>query len=151
MATVIVSKTVEAPISSVWKTWDNFGDIDTFNPALKQSFLIDGSAHTGLGAKRQCDLADGKNYIREEIVGYTTEKQIKINIYDGSVPLKKALATFDFVAPTARQTKVTMTMTFTPKFGLLGLLLIPLMKPQFKKDMAALLDANATHVEKTMG
>ncbi len=151
MATVIVSKVVRVPLSTVWNTWDKFGDIDTFNPALNRSFLLDGSAKTGLGAKRQCDFADGKNYIREQIVGYVKEKKLEVDIYDGTVPLKTAMATFDFDMQTAHQTKVTMTMTFTPKFGLLGRVLIPMMKPQFKKDMAALLDANAVHIEKSMG
>lgn len=150
MATVIVSKVLRAPISAVWNTWDKFGEIDTFNPALNRSILIDGSAETGLGAKRQCDFADGKNYIREEIIGYVKEKKLEVNIYDGTVPLKTATATFDFVVQTPHQTKVTMTMTFTPKFGVLGLVLIPLMKPQFKKDMAALLDANAAYTQKVM-
>jgi hypothetical protein len=74
MARVVVEQIFKSPISDVWKSWDKFGDIDAFNPNLKRSFLLEGSHSTGLGATRQCDLADGKNYIREKIIAYSPPK-----------------------------------------------------------------------------
>ena len=96
MARVIVRKTVNAHVSRVWDSWDAFGDIDRFNPHLKRSFLLPDSSATGLGAKRQCDMADGKNYVREKIIGYQPERRLEIDFFDGTMPLKSAKATFDF-------------------------------------------------------
>ena len=148
MARVTVTKTVKAAVSDVWKSWDAFGDIDRFNPQLKRSFLLQDSSPTGLGAARQCDLADGKNYIREKIVGYEPERKLEIDIYEGTMPLKSARATFDFREQGTSQTEVSMTMNFVPKFGLLGALMIPMMKPQFKKVLQSMLDSNAAYVER---
>lgn len=148
MAEVTVTNVVNAPVSEVWASWDDYGNIVRFNPNLKGShLLLDGKA-TGLGAKRQCDLADGKNHIREEIVGYTPLREIVVDIYDGTMPLNSAKATIRFDQQGVSRTKVTMTMEFTPKMGLLGKAMIPIMKPMFRKMLNALLVANAAFVER---
>jgi hypothetical protein len=149
MARVVVDQIVKSPVSDVWQSWDKFGDIDAFNPNLKRSFLLEGSISTGLGATRQCDLADGKNYIREKIIAYSPEKSMKVEIYEGTVPLKSATAQIDFAALGPQKTQITFTIDFTPKFGPLGAFLIPMMKPQFKKDIGALLTKNAAFVERS--
>lgn len=148
MAQVTVATRVKAPIAKVWESWDAFADISIFNPNLKASYLLEGSQETGLGAKRQCDFADGKNHIREEIIGYEPHKRLVLDIYDGTVPLKRAKATLLFGTRTLNETDVTMTMEFTPKLGLLGALMVPIMKPRFRKALAALLEANAAFVER---
>lgn len=147
MAKVSALQTVNATIPEVWLSWDQFGTIDAFNPNLKRSFLLDGSAATGLGATRQCDFKDGKNYIRERIIEYRPEEMMKVDIYDGTVPLKSATAQINLAAKGVGQTEVTFTIDFKPKFGLLGKFLVPLMKPQFKKDITSLLKKNADFIE----
>ena len=148
MASVTVSTIVNAPISQVWQSWDAFGDIDQFNPNLKRSFLLEGSSATGLGATRQCDMADGKNYIRERIVDYVPQRRLEIDFYELSMPLKSARATFNFHEKDATSTEVVMKMDFVPKFGPFGALMIPIMKPQFKKMLMAMLEGNAAYVER---
>lgn len=147
MAKVSVKQIINATISDVWRSWDQFGTIDTFNPNLARSFLLDGSAPTGLGAKRQCDFKDGKNYIREEIVAYHPEDMMKVDIYDGTAPIKAATAEIKLTAVSANQTSIVFTIEFTPKFGFFGKLLIPLMKSQFRKDISGLLLKNAEYVQ----
>jgi hypothetical protein len=44
-------------------------------------------------------------------------------------------------------TEAIFTMTFVPKMGLLGRVLIPLMKTQFRKDISKLFDGNKMYVE----
>ena len=146
MANVTVTRTVNAPIDQVWPSWDDFGAIAKFNPNLNGSNLINNSQGSGLGAMRQCDMSDGKNYIREKVVEYQPHQKLVIDIYDGTMPLKRALATFNFKTR-GQKTDVTMSMDFTPRFGLLGKLMVPLMKPQFRKMMASLLKGNADYVE----
>ncbi|MEM7056052.1 MAG: SRPBCC family protein [Pseudomonadota bacterium] len=153
MAKVAVTTTVKAPLEQVWASWDDFGNIYRFNPNLKGSYLLPGSQPTGPGARRQCDLADGKNYIREKIIGYQDQKEMVIDIYEGTMPLKSAVAILSFRSTGSDQTVVTMEMDFKPKFGPIGALMVPMMKPKFRQMLQALLDANAAYVEngKTAG
>lgn len=149
MAKVTVERTVNAPVAKVWEAWDDFGNIARFNPGIAASRLINNSAETGLDAQRQCDFtADGKQYIRERVIGYQPQKQLRIDIYEGTVPLKEAQATIDFEALGPEQTRVRFTMEFTPKMGLLGTLMVPMMKTKFAKMLGGLLDANAAYVTK---
>lgn len=147
MAKVTVTQIVNAPLENVWASWDDFGNIADFNPNLKSSHLLKNGIESGVGAKRQCDLADGKNYIREKIVEYVPQQKIVIDIYEGTMPLDSAIATLDFGRTGDGQTRVVMTMRFKPKFGLLGALMVPMMKAQFSKMLQRLLDTNASHVE----
>lgn len=151
MARVTKTQIVEAPISRVWASWDKFADIKHFHPDLKDSYLLDQSEPTGLGATRQCDFSDGKTVLRERIVEYTPERRIVIDIYESSVPLRSALATLEFKAMGERRTKVTMQMDFVPKMGIVGKLLIPMMKKQFAKGLSGLLAGNAAYVERMAG
>ena len=148
MAKVSVTRTVDAPLDKLWASWDDFGAIYRFNPNLKGSFILDGSAKTGLGAERQCDLSDGKNYIQERIVEYAPHRRLVIDVYNGTLPLKSAVASFDLKSLGPDRSEVTMTMEFKPKFGLLGKLMVPMMKPQFRKLLGKLLDGNKAFVER---
>lgn len=147
MAKVEIKRTINAPVAKVWESWNDYGNIDKFNPNLNRSFLIEGSGETGLGAKRQCDLNDGKNYIQEKVIEYIPERRIAIDVYNGTMPLKRAIATADMKPLGANRTELTFTMEFTPKFGLIGRLMIPLMKPQFRKLLGKLMDGNKAFVE----
>ncbi|PCH45760.1 MAG: hypothetical protein COC23_05585 [Hyphomicrobiales bacterium] len=148
MALVKVKQLVNAPVSRVWESWDNYADIYRFNPNLKKSYLIGDSADTGRGATRQCDFADGKNYVRERLIEYVPGKKLVVDIYDGTVPLKSATATITLSPIGSEKTEVTMAMEFVPKMGLLGRLLVPLMKIKFGNALRGLLAGNAAYVER---
>lgn len=150
MAKVKVQKIINAPVSEVWKTWDDFGEISQFNPNVRASFLLHDSAETGKGAMRQCDFSDGKNHVRERIIGYEPGKRMVVDIYEGTVPLKRAVAEVSFQALGNSRTRVTMQMDFVPKMGLLGTMMIPMMKSQFRKAITELLRGNAAFVERGM-
>ncbi len=148
MATISVEKIVQAPVSEVWATWDDFGGIYRFNPNLSGSHLLEGSAPTGLGATRQCDLIDGKNYIQERVIDYVPNKRMVLDVFNGTVPVKNARAEIELRPVDDNSTAVSMTMHFEPKMGVLGKLMLPLMKPQFRKLLTKLLEGNAAYVEK---
>ncbi len=147
MATVTVERLVNAPLPAVWASWDDFGGIYRFNPNIRGSFLLEGSKATGLGATRQCDLTDGKNYIQERIVDYVPKQRLVIDIFNGTLPIKNAMVEFDLHVEDDDSTRVRTTMHFEPKQGILGRLMLPLMKPQLKKMLGKLLDGNAAYVE----
>lgn len=146
MATLSREHIVNAGIEDTWATWDDFPNIANFHPDVTKSFTISGTAPTGIGAERKCEFGQ-KDYILERIVGYTPQKQIVIDLYELSFPIRDAVATFDFVAVDANRTRVTMTMQFTPKMGLLGKMMLPVMKRQFGAALAKLLENNARYVE----
>ncbi len=146
MQTIQVQKIVNAPIEKVWASWDDFANIDKFNPSITASRLLSGDS-TGIGARRECDLKDGKNWVREKIVDYVPLKRMGIQIYDSSMPIKTMLANVTFRAVTEAETEVVFRAEFEPKMGFLGKLMAPLMKRQFRPMLASMLDGNAAYVE----
>lgn len=72
---------------------------------------------------------------------------MKIDVYDGSLPLKSMTASIEVEKISERRTRVRFTADFVPKFGILGKLMAPLMKRQFEPLLQALLDGNAKYVE----
>lgn len=147
MASLETSIIVNAPLSQVWASWDDFGNIYIYNPNLNGSHLINNSAASGMGAERRCDLSDGKNHILERVIAYEPEKMMKVDIYEGTVPLKRAFATLTFSALGPNRTQVGFAFEFTPKMGVLGRLMVPMIKRQFRGALDGLLAANKAFVE----
>ena len=148
MAQVSVTRTVAAPLDKLWTSWDDYGNIARFNPNLNASYLTGTKQETGDGATRQCDLADGKTYLRERITGYQPHRRLDIDIYESNMPIKNVSAVFDFRSLGPERSEVTMTMRFTPPMAPIGYLMLPMMRPQLRKAMAALLDGNKAYVER---
>ena len=147
MPMITVTETVEAPVEKVFATWNDFGNIDRYNPNLSRSFLINDSAAGGLGAMRQCDLSDGKNHVRERIIGFVEDQQIQLEIFESTVPIKYALVTVDFKPLAADRTHVSFRFDFTPKMGVLGKMMGPLIKGPMRKALVALLTGNKAYLE----
>lgn len=139
----------DAPLDRLRASWDDFGAVYHFNPNLKGSFILDNSAYTEPGAEGQCDLSDGKNDIQERIVKYAPHRRLVIDVCNSTLPLKSAVASFDLKSLGPDRAEVTMTFEFKPKFGLLGRLMVPIMKPQFRKLLGRLLDGNKAFVERS--
>lgn len=148
MPEVSVITIINAHVEEVWNAWDDYAHIEKFNPNLSRSFLLDGSQATGLGAERQCTLTDGKNYIQERIVEYRPNQRMKVEIFNGTFPLKDNYATIDMRQTGPNRTELHFKMEFEPKYGLLGRLMVPMMKPQFRKLLRKLIDANKAYIER---
>lgn len=58
----------------------------------------------------------------------------------------EAIATLKFKQIGGNQTEVTMIMEFEPKMGILGKLMVPMMKSKFKGMLNALLAGNEAFV-----
>ena len=148
MARVTVAKRIDAPVEAVWHSWEDFGNVYRFNPNLKHSRLLSGPAGAiGIGSERHCDLADGKNWIRERIVDVRPQKSLAVEVYDGTMPMKSMVATVTFEAIKGNRSRVRMSVDFEPKPGIVGRLMVPLMRRQFRAMLQAFLDCNAAHVE----
>ena len=148
MADFRKQQTVNASISEVWNILDDFGSIADWHPGLRQSALLENSPHTGSGARRRCDFADGKHYILEEIVGYEDGRMMQVQIYGGNIPVKTSKITFRVQPLSPDQTRISAEVAFKLKGGLLGEMFKPLAKIQLGKDISKLLSANKHHAER---
>ena len=147
MAKVTVSKRIDAPVEDVFSSWDDFGNIYRFHPGLSSSHLLsDAAAPTGVGTERQCNLADEKNWVKERVEEYVPNQRIVISVYDTSMPVKTMLATVEFEPISENRSRIRLTAEFEPKMGLLGKLMVPLMKRQFRSLLTQMLESNADYV-----
>ena len=147
MYNLTVAKTLNAPREAVWASWADFGNVAVWHPFVAHSKLLgDPTEPVQVGSRRQCDLADGKNVVRERIVEFAPLERLKIDLYEGTMPMKTAVATVSFGAPDAARTRLVLSMDFEPKHGLLGKLMAPMIRRQFKRMFGELLEANERHV-----
>ena len=147
MPTVTVTRTIAARPEEIWSSWADFGAVDRFHPGIAASRLLPGSAPGGVGASRQCDLKPGgEAYVHERVVESRENERMVVDIYDGTVPLKRARATLDLDAVGPKRTHVAMTMEFAPGMGPLGWLMAPMMKRQFRSMLDRVLEGNDAYV-----
>jgi len=149
MAKVKVYKRINAEVKKVYASWnDDYSNIYKYNPNLKHSHILKESPRqSGLGALRQCDMKDGKNWIKEKVIKTEKNKLLVLDIYEGTLPFKTAIASIEFEEVSPVQTDVIFTMDFKPKMGIFGLILVPLMKKMFKPSLQSLLDGSADFIE----
>jgi hypothetical protein len=135
MPTITVTRKSKATPAAAWALMSDFGAIDVFNPTLKESHLLDGSCEIGLGAERQCTLKDGRNYIHERVVDWQEGRSYRIEVFGGTMPMDDITAELA-VAPEPKGSTLRMTMTYRPRWGLLGRLIDPLvLRPMMRHTM----------------
>ena len=120
MAHLRVTHSTTASPAACWALMSNFVNIDFFNPNLKSSHLLAGSPEHGVGMTRQCDLIDGKNYIREKVIDWQEGRSYTVDIYDGTMPVRKSKTTLGLSPRADGGTDLYMDFTYTPKYGPLG-------------------------------
>ena len=136
MTKIIETFKSNASPEAAWALLSDFGNIDFFNPNLKDSYLLEGSSETGVGTLRQCNLADGKNYIRERVVDWKEGESYTIDIYEGTMPLTNILTTLG-VRPKGQGSELFMEMEYTPKYGPVGAIMNVVMLRRYVRGMMA--------------
>ena len=146
MHTVSVRKAIDASFDEVWAVLDDFGGVSKYNPNVETSKIVDGP-DTGLGATRECVFHDGGR-VEEEIVAYESGSGYTVDFIDvGDMPLKQNVVELTVESLDEDRTAVTMTATFTPKFGPLGWLLAKaMMESKFRETFENVLDGLESHV-----
>ena len=147
MPSLTATAKADAPLSKLWATWDDFANIYLFNPNIRASYTINETGPTGVGAERQCDLNNGRDFLRERIAVYRPEERLEIDIFESSMPMASMRALFEFKSVAPAQSTVTMTLHYVPKFGVFGLLMTAPMRPLFRKQLKALVEASARNAE----
>lgn len=126
MSVITVSRRVASPVASVWAALDDFGGVHRFAAGVESSPIIDGSPSCGVGAERSCKLYDG-NYINERVTESIEYEKLAIEVFDTSMPIKTADATFTIAPAAGGGTHITMTMDYVVKYGPLGMAMDALM------------------------
>ncbi len=145
MSQVTVSHIVSSPISKVWAVLADFGGIHRFSAGIEASPINDGTPSTGVGAERNCQLYDGNN-LQERITEFVENKRLGIEIFQTSMPLKAATAHFD-LEPAEGGCKVTMTMDYELKYGIVGKAMdAMMMKGMMSKNLGGLLHGLDEHL-----
>ncbi len=149
MAVVVVEKNINASVDKVFASWtEEFASIYKFNPNLNSSHLLGATKEGGKkGSTRQCDLNDGKNWLRERVLDYVKNEKLVIDIYESSMPIKTNVITFHFKSMGINKTRLTMVSDFELKIGIIGKMMAPLLKMKFKPMLKTMLDGNANYVE----
>lgn len=147
MPTITVTRKTKAAPASAWALMSDFGAIDAFNPTLKESHLLDGSCEIGLGAERQCTLKDGRNYIHERVVDWQEGRSYRIEVFGGTMPMDDLVAELA-VAPDLTGSILSMTMSYRPRWGLIGRLIDPLvLRPLMRHTMRKVIGGLAAKSE----
>jgi len=146
MHTVSVTRTIEAPLRDVWAVLDDFGGVARYNPDVETSWIVDGP-DTGEGATRACRFYDGGR-VEERIRDYERDSGYTVEFIDvGEMPLKENVVSLALEDHAEAETTVTMTATFTPKYGPLGWVMGKLlMESKFRETFENVLDGLDTHV-----
>lgn len=139
MPTASAIHTIAAPATAVWNVLDDFGGIHRYHPEVMASYSTN-HLSTGLGAERVCTFKQGD--VLERIASYGPGQEMQVEIIDaGPFPLAAARATLRVKPLDGGHSRVTMEMTFTPKFGLAGKLMGPMMVRQFSSLMTRVLES----------
>ncbi|MEM7653330.1 MAG: SRPBCC family protein [Pseudomonadota bacterium] len=145
MPNLTIIKELNASYEQVWEILDDFGNTHRSHPIVKHSEIVDGPPR-GLNAERRCDLYDGKNFAQERITGYQPGSKMRIEVVDGTFPMKEMIVTIAVKPSRLNRTAIKLNLTFTPKFGPIGAVMGHLaMKPQFKKMLTLWLQGVEDH------
>jgi carbon monoxide dehydrogenase subunit G len=141
---VQISKAGDVPAARAWEVVSDFPNAHRCH-ALVRSVTMRTSAARGDGAVRVCHFYDGTS-VTEKIVRWDEDRSFSVKLSEFSMPLKQATASIVVSATGSETSEIKILMDFTPKFGLLALLMGKLvMRPMMTKMLNRVLAGMAHH------
>ena len=122
-----VKRTIKASKGALWNFLGDYSNIYKFNPLISDSHFNDGSATCEVGSTRQCDMKTG-DYLKEKITEWEEGSHYSVEIYETSMPVKKANATIGLREIDKQTTEAFMEMNLESKYAILA----PMMYLMFK-------------------
>lgn len=146
MSTFTERTTIDAPRQDVWAALADIGTIAAWNPGLigsRRTNDID-----GVGGARHCDLS-AKHSLTEHVVELEPGTSITFRITDSTLPFKTADIAFTLTGNAQRaHTEVTVSPTYTLKYGSLGRILDTVaVRRNYRAGMRELLEGLKHHLE----
>lgn len=114
-----VRRKIKATPEALWNYLGDYSNIYKFNPLIKHSHFNEGTTTCEIGSTRQCDMATG-DYLKERITDWKEGSHYTVEIYDTSMPVKKAFATLGLNTINDQTTEAFMEMEIIPKYAILG-------------------------------
>lgn len=124
---ISTKRKINASPEDLWNYLGDYSNIYKFNPLIKDSHFNEGTTTCEVGSTRSCDMITG-DYLKERITEWKEGSHYTVEIYDTSMPVKKAIATLGLNKIDAQTTEAYMDMEIVPKYTVLG----PLMYLMFK-------------------
>lgn len=112
---------IDAPMEKIWAALTNVEELGKFDPTVKES-LAQSSHHSGLGAKRKVNMADGKNWFEEQCIDFKPHEALTYELSACSFPIHNLKHAYSF-EKVGTHIKVKQIMTYQMKFGVIGKLL----------------------------
>ena len=113
-----IKRTINAPSDALWAYLADYSNIHRFHPLLKGSDFIEGAQTCEIGSTRQCDMKDG-NYIKEKVTDWKEGSHYSVDIYETSMPIKRATATLGVRSLGVNKSEAYMNMEMIPKYKVL--------------------------------
>lgn len=113
-----VQADLEVAGPAAWEVLKDFGGHYQFNPLIRLSPIVNGIP-SGLGAEREVVLYDG-SCIRQVILDYEEGRSMLIGFTETDLPIHRATAKFTIDPPDQSFCRVTIEITYEPRFGLVG-------------------------------
>jgi hypothetical protein len=145
MTTLHNDITIAATQSAVWQALTRLDALGQYDPGVKSATVV-GSAASGLGAQRRCELRPAGWFI-ERVVRWEPESGLGFELDTCSLPV--AALRHDYtLSEAAGATRVTQVMAYQLKYGQLGSALDLLaMRRKWDRGVKAFLAGLKDHVE----
>ncbi len=129
-----ITRTIDAPLSTVWDVLHDFGDIQRWNPGVKTSKLTS-EGPVAEGSTRMCEFAPFGG-VRERIDHHEPHKRLLINLYEtNKLPISNATADFN-ITEEGNGTALTLHYRYNP--NLMGRMMKGVTDKQMRKGIAGL-------------
>ena len=134
MHSFTIVRQIDAPVATVWEVLDDFGEIQQWNPGVKQSALTS-AGEVAEGSTRSCQFAPFGG-VNERISTYVPQQRMEIHLYETfKLPISDAVADFN-IAEKDGGTELTLNYSYTP--NLMGRLMKGMTRSQMEKGIGGL-------------
>jgi hypothetical protein len=124
---ITATRKIKATTEALWNYLGDYANIYRFNPLISHSHFNEGATTCEVGSTRQCDMKTG-DYLKERIIEWKEGSHYSVEIYETSMPLKKAVAKLGVIKIDAQTSEVFMEMEIVAKYAVLT----PIMYLMFK-------------------
>ena len=129
-----VTRSIAAPVETVWELLDDFGGIQRWSAGVKFSELTS-DGPVAEGSTRHCDFTP-MGGVNERIDAYEPNRRMTINLYETfRLPISSAIADFK-IQPEEGGTALSIDYSYTP--NLMGRIMPGFTDKQMRRGMGAL-------------
>lgn len=136
---------INAPIDKIWDALTQVDKLDTYDPTVKKSTAITEKT-TGLGAARKVDMLDGKNWFEESCTTYNKNMALTYTLTACSFPVHNLHHDYSFEQIDGK-VRVIQKMNIQMKYGILGKLMLVMLRPQWNTGIKQFLGGLKNHAE----